>query len=101
MTTIPSTIDVIGRKYQVEYDDSLKGLLGVCDSDGLKISILPGQVKAMELDTLLHEVVHAIEIAMLLNMTERQVYCVTVGLLAVLKNNPHFLEYLNKAINNE
>lgn len=101
MTAIPSTVDVIGRTYAVQYDDSLKGLLGLCDSDVLKISIFPGQLKSMELDTVLHEVIHAVDIAMLLNMSERQVYCITVGLLSVLKGNPQFLEYLNKAINNE
>jgi hypothetical protein len=85
----------------IVYDDSLKGLLGLCDSDVLKISVFPGQLKSMELDTVLHEVIHAVDIAMLLNMSERQVYCITVGLLSVLKGNPQFLEYLNKAINNE
>jgi len=101
MSVIPSSVDVIGRKYTIEYDDSLKGFLGSCDSNTLKILVFPGQVKSMELDTVLHEVVHAIELAMQLNMSERQVYCTTVGLLSVLKGNPQFLEYLNKAINNE
>lgn len=49
----------------------------------------------------MHEVIHAIEMAMYLNMSERQVFCISVGLLAVLKRNPQFLEYLNKVINNE
>lgn len=101
MTTMPSSVDVIGRTYELVYDEGLKGLVGLCDSDVLKISILPGQVKCMEVDTVLHEVVHAIDIAMFLNMSERQVYCITVGLLSVLKSNPQFLEYLNKAINDE
>jgi hypothetical protein len=46
----------------------------------------------------LHEVVHAIDNAMQLNMTERQVYCVTTGLIATLKDNQQFLEYLYKAL---
>jgi len=52
----------------------------------------------LEADTLLHEVVHSIDDAMQLKMNERQVHCVATGLIAALKDNPEFLEYLYKAI---
>jgi hypothetical protein len=101
MSSFPNTINVIEQNYVIQYDDSLKNALGQCDANTLKISILPNQPASVEVDVVLHEVVHAIEMAMYLNMSERQVYCISIGLLAVLKRNPQFLEYLNKAINNE
>ena len=47
---------------------------------------------------MLHETVHAIDNAMQLNMSERQVYCLTTGLISVLKDNQHFLEYLYRVV---
>lgn len=101
MSSFPKTINVIEQNYAIEYDESLKNALGQCDGNTLKISILPNQSANVEADVLMHEVIHAIEMAMYLNMSERQVFCISVGLLAVLKRNPQFLEYLNKVINNE
>jgi hypothetical protein len=91
-------INIIGREYEVFFLDDLKELVGNCDSDNLKINIKNGQPALLETDTVLHEVVHAIDVAMQLNMSERQVYCVTTGLIATLKDNQQFLEYLYKAL---
>ena len=91
-------LNIIGREYEVVYLDDLKDVIGDCDFDNLKIRIKNGQPFSLETDTLLHEVMHAIDNAMQLNMTERQVYCVTTGLIATLKDNQEFLEYLYKAL---
>jgi hypothetical protein len=72
-------LNIIGREYEVVYLDDLKDVIGDCDCDNLKIRIKNGQPPSLETDTVLHEVVHAIDNAMQLNMTERQVYCVTTG----------------------
>lgn len=95
---LPNTVNVIGRQYTICYDKSLEELLGQCNPDTLAIIIKPGQQLAIEVDTVLHEVVHAIDIGMQLSMSERQVYCITAGLIAVLKSNPQFLDYLNEAL---
>lgn len=91
-------LNIIGREYEVVYLDDLKDVIGDCDCDNLKIRIKNGQPPSLETDTVLHEVVHAIDNAMQLNMTERQVYCMTTGLIATLKDNQQFLEYLYKAL---
>jgi hypothetical protein len=96
--TIPSIISIIGRKYDVEIKDDLGGSVGLCDYDKLRIDIKSGQHPALEADTFLHEIVHGIDDAMQLKMSERQVHCTATGIIAVLKDNPQFLEYLYKAI---
>ena len=96
--SLPSSITILGRKYQVVIKEDLQELCGQCDYDNLKIDIKSGQHPFLEADTLLHEVVHSIDDAMQLKMNERQVHCVATGLIAALKDNPEFLEYLYKAI---
>jgi len=49
-------------------------------------------------DTLLHECIHAIDDCFQLKMSERQVYCVTVGVIALLRDNRDMLAYLTEAI---
>lgn len=94
----PKYLKVIGRDYEIVYLDELKDAVGECDWDNLKIRIKTGQPLPLEVDTVLHETVHAIDNAMQLNMSERQVYCLTTGLISVLKDNQHFLEYLYRVV---
>lgn len=95
---IPSIISIIGRKYEVVVREDLVESVGQCDYDKLRIDIKSGQHPFLEADTLLHEIVHSIDDAMQLKMNERQVHCTATGFIAVLKDNPQFLEYLYKAI---
>jgi|TARA_B110000285_G_C14853645_1_gene481136 hypothetical protein len=92
-----STVSILGRQYDVVVVDALSST-GLCDYEAATISIKSGQVKHREADTLLHECVHAIDECMQTNLTERQVYCITVGILALIKNNPHVLTYINESI---
>lgn len=71
-------------------------LNGECDTDKQKILVRDGQPLESEQDTLLHEVLHAIDEAMGLKMKEAQVKGAATGLLAVLKRNPAFTAYLRK-----
>jgi hypothetical protein len=96
--SFPNKLSIIGREYNVVYSEPTATLMGQCDCDGLKIEIKPGQLLPLEADTVLHEVIHAIENSFQLKMNERQVYCMATGLIAVFKNNPDFLEYMYKAI---
>lgn len=47
-------------------------------------------------DTLLHEVIHAVEEIMHLKLKEHQVHQLAVGLMSVLKQNPELTEWLTK-----
>ena len=97
--TIPSSVVILGRVYNIDQKDFIDGdLLGQCDSDALKITIKKNQPDILEADTLLHEILHAIDDAMQTKMKERQVHCTATGLLALFKDNPDFVKYMFKAV---
>ena len=97
--TIPSSIVILGRVYNIDQKDFIDGdLLGQCDSDALKITIKKNQPVILEADTLLHEILHAIDDAMQTKMKERQVHCTATGLLALFKDNPDFVKYMFKVV---
>jgi hypothetical protein len=93
-----STLSILGRQYDVIIKDEMVET-GLCDYEGATISIKSGQVLHREVDTLLHECIHAIDECMQTHLTERQVYCITVGVLALLKDNEHVLQYINESLN--
>jgi hypothetical protein len=95
--SLPTHVRIVGRVYNVVVKEELTGLWGQCDYDNLRIDIKQGQHPLLEADTLLHEVVHAIDDAMQTKLTERQVHCTATGLIALLRDNQEFLEYLYKA----
>ena len=97
--TIPSSVVILGRVYNIDQKDFIDGdLLGQCDSDALKITIKKNQPVILEADTLLHEILHAIDDAMQTKMKERQVHCTATGLLALFKDNPDFVKYMFKVV---
>jgi hypothetical protein len=97
--TIPSSVVILGRVYNIDQKDFIDGdLLGQCDSDALKITIKKNQPEILEADTLLHEILHAIDDAMQTKMKERQLHCTATGLLALFKDNPDFVKYMFKAV---
>ena len=97
---IPSSLIVIGKEYTVqlltaeEFPDSYGETY---TAKGI-IKIQADQTVYDEADTLLHECIHALDERFQLNLTERQVYCTTVGLLSLLKDNPNMLQYLENAV---
>lgn len=96
---MPSSVVILGRVYNIDQKDFIDGdLLGQCDSDALKIMIKKNQPEILEADTLLHEILHAIDDAMQTKMKERQVHCTATGLLALFKDNPDFVKYMFKAV---
>lgn len=96
---IPSSVVILGRVYNIDQKDFIDGdLLGQCDSDALKITIKKNQPEILEADTLLHEILHAIDDAMQTKMKERQVHCTATGLLALFKDNPDFVKYMFKVV---
>lgn len=95
----PERLKIIGKRFTAQYvagaplDD---GLNGECDSDKQQILVRDGQPLESEQDTLLHEVLHAIDEAMGLKLKEAQVKGAATGLLAVLKDNPALVAYLRR-----
>lgn len=96
--TIPSLLKVVGREYNVvkieEYDEKVGGV----DFENSTIVIKDGQQRLLEADTLIHESLHIIDDIFQLELSERQVYCITSGIIALLRDNPALVSYINDAI---
>lgn len=95
----PSELSIIGRRVDVIMTDELPdGQLGECDAENGTIKLKSGTPASVEVDTLLHECVHCLDERFQLKLSERQVYCITVGIIALLKDNEDFMRYLTDAI---
>ena len=97
---IPSSLKIIGKEYTVTLlsAEEFPNSLGETYTSQGVIKIQAGQSLYDEADTLLHETIHALDERFQLNLTERQVYCTTVGLLSLLQDNPDMLQYLASAV---
>ena len=100
MTPI-KTLKIVGKRYKLIYDAKMQDDCGQCDDNKQTITIKKEMPSDLELDTIIHEVTHAIDYQMNLDMSERQVHGVGAGLAAVLIDNPKFLEYLSRLVKGE
>jgi|DEB0MinimDraft_3_1074331.scaffolds.fasta_scaffold22666_3 hypothetical protein len=98
---IPTKLNIIGRDVNIELVEDLQDKLGECHVEDCLIKLQKGQQAQTGADTFLHECIHVIDERFQLNLTERQVYCTTVGLIALLKDNPSMLQYLAQALLNK
>ncbi len=71
--------------------------LGQCRPDQLEIVLNPNQCPEQLQHTLLHELIHSIEQRQLLELTERQVDLIALGILDMFKSNPGFTDILGAA----
>lgn len=92
--TLPPYVMILGKRYQIIESSHIEEC-GLTEPHACTIyistDINPQQVR----DTLLHEIVHAIDYEMHLGMKERQVHCVATGLLNLFKDNPHLASELD------
>lgn len=98
---LPPKLRVLGRDIPVVFVDELPKAFGEYDYEAQIVRIRTGQQPSFEADTVLHELIHAIDDVMQLGMSERQVHCSAAGLIALFKDNPTFLEYLRDAVRSE
>ena len=92
-------INVLGHKYQVLFVDEVENkshpaqsLMGVCNSAALEIQILTSMPVSRQEETLLHEILHALDAALSTDLKEKQVHQLSEGLYQVLK--PYGLQLL-------
>ena len=99
----PQRVRVLGKQFAVAYvpagDDALKNAegedcLGMCSPARQTVHVEDGQPLETEQETTLHEVMHAIEDAMGLDLDETVISQMSKGLIAVVKDNPSFVRYL-------
>ena len=95
---LPASLSIIGREVPIRVVEVFPEQLGEYSYDDYAIKIKSGQHPLAEADTLLHECIHAIDDCFQLKLSERQVYCLAVGVLALLRDNRDMLAYLTEAI---
>ncbi len=95
----PKRIKIIGKYYKVIPTD--QGDYGICNPETCEIHLRSNQDPQQKKDTLLHEVIHGIDDAMQLNMTEEQVFGMAGGIYAVLHDNKHFAKWIMERVNED
>jgi hypothetical protein len=95
----PKRVKVIGKTYSIDYMDKVdeEDNLGEHDITTQKIKIRKEQHFEALRDTVMHEVMHAIDEQMSLKLKESQVHALASGLLQLIRENPKFLRFLMEA----
>jgi hypothetical protein len=91
---IPPEVDVIGKPYAITVTARGEGDYGECFSDQCRIEIADYQCLLQQRDTLLHEVMHAVDHEMHCGMSEPQIRRMATGLLQVLRHNAGLVAFL-------
>lgn len=87
-------VDVLGKKFSVVWKRPARDAVGQCKTDLCKIFVDPDIGADSQRDTLLHEVVHAIDHDMDTGMRERQVKLLATGLFQFLRANPEIIRWM-------
>ena len=89
-------LKILGKLYTVNIVsvNSLPNDYGECNNEHQTIKVREDIHPENQADVLLHEVFHAIDSGMNLKLTERHVHGMATGLLAVIYDNPDFMEWL-------
>lgn len=98
MSRLPETLRIFGKRYAIQrvVDPFKQGQYGECDDQACTIRIATDAHPDQELDTLVHELIHAVDFAMRLNLSERQVHALGAGLSGVLCDNPKLVRYIGR-----
>lgn len=96
----PRTVRVIGKTFAIEYVDKVddEDSAGEHRRDAQLIKVRVGQHPETLRETLLHEVIHAVEEQLDLGMKERQVHSLAIGLFQVLRENRDLVEFITAAV---
>ena len=96
MAQIPDTFELFSETWTIRTGTDIELALnnGLCLADCNTILLNANQTEQGIQQTLVHELLHAIEVKLDLEMTERQVDCMALGLLYMFKTNPDMLTLL-------
>jgi len=96
MAQIPDTFKLFNQTWRINTTNhkELPNELGMCYTDQQEIVLLAGMNSDVLIQTLIHELVHAIETKLDLDMTERQVDLMALGLIDLFRSNPNMLSLL-------
>jgi len=104
MSNRPTGFKFLGKNYEIEYvahvdcDSSPElencYLFGVTNEAGKKIQVRDDLDKNEEVDTTVHEIFHAIDLTVDLELTERQIRVLATSFISILETTPELREYL-------
>jgi hypothetical protein len=94
----PEIVDVLGKKFTIKIltPDEIEDCDGYMELAAQVIAIRLQPANDYNHDTMLHEIIHAIDETLGLGMKEKQVHQLAVGITAVLKQNPELTAWLLK-----
>jgi hypothetical protein len=94
MTTIPKEFKLFGQRWQIRMGTELEldTDLGRCVVDDNLILLNATQTTTNLQHTLTHEVIHAVEQKLHLNLTEQQVDLIALGLVDIMTNTPEMIK---------
>lgn len=95
---VPETFTLFNQKWRIRTAEKFELIddLGQCRPDQFELLLNTDQCEESLRHTLLHELVHAIEQKLDLQLTERQTDLIALGLIDMLSNNPNLLTLFNK-----
>lgn len=98
MAQIPDTFTLFNQQWQIRtaLPHEIPDDLGQCRVDQHEIVLAPNQCLETTIHVLLHEICHCIEMKLHLEMTERQVDLMSLGILDLFRSNPNMLTLLQR-----
>ena len=96
--SLPKRVNLLGKYYAIERVDVVdaEGNVGEADDKKQRIRVLDQQGFENERDTVLHEIVHALDYQLQLHLKEQQVHLLGTGLLHLLRENPKLVKYITE-----
>ncbi len=93
---IPLSVRILGKHYKVEPmpEHTMDGEFGACNYAFQLIEYNSKLAVDECKDTILHEMVHALDHGMQLKLTEEQVHAVATGFYSIIKDNKEFFEWV-------
>lgn len=80
---------ILGNEYEIIEADAtiMDDKIGLCDTINHRIYLREGLNQSVLKSTLIHEIIHAIDLAMQIGLEEKQVEALGNGLFAIMKDN--------------
>lgn len=92
----PCLVRVLGKEYRTVFGAQLEtGVLGEHDQMKGEVRVTGGLPHDEERETLLHELIHAIDEQIGIGLTEKRVRQLSVCIYALVRDNPGLAKYLS------
>lgn len=95
--SLPNRVRIVGFDFDVvteDSDDFTREYMGQLEPARLRIRVGAHLGPLQQRETLLHEVLHGVDMAVGADLTEQQISTISRGLFAVIRDNPDFATFL-------